>query len=55
MIGSFNWHNHHYSYFAGYEQIVELLLIKGRANINAVDKNKQTPLHGAAFQGKIPI
>lgn len=29
------------------------MLIKAGANVNVVDKNKQTPIHGAALGGKI--
>lgn len=37
---------------SGHGKVVEILLKNG-ANVNARDKNENTPIHAAAHQGKL--
>lgn len=37
--------------YEGHAEIAELLIKKGNADVNAVNSDKQTPLHVAASEG----
>lgn len=37
----------------GHDEVAELLIKKGSANINLMDNFKDTPLHESAYHGKV--